>query len=39
MVQIEEWLSTMRVLHPNTRSFLCTDDLCIATQKQLFEEV
>ena len=25
--------------HPNTRSFLYADDLCIATQKQSFEEV
>ena len=26
-------------VHPNTRSFLYADDLCIATQKQSFEEV
>ena len=26
-------------IHPNTRSFLYADDLCIATQKQSFEEV
>ncbi|XP_038058777.1 uncharacterized protein LOC119730062 [Patiria miniata] len=26
-------------LHPNTRSFLYADDLCIATQKHSFEEV
>ena len=26
-------------VHPNTRSFLNADDLCIATQKQSFEEV
>ena len=25
--------------HPNTRSFLYADDMCIATQKQSFEEV
>ena len=26
-------------VHPNTRSFLYADDMCIATQKQSFEEV
>ena len=26
-------------VHPNTRSFLYADDLCIATQKQSFEDV